>query len=46
MDTYLSDNSQAWLLQADGSYAQIKHKKNQKPIQAQTVLLQELQGQP
>jgi polyphosphate kinase len=46
LDTYLNDNSQAWLLQADGSYAHCKRKRNQESIQAQTVLLQELQNQP
>lgn len=44
LDTYLSDNSQSWLLQPDGSYKQIHRKKNELAIQAQTVLIQELQS--
>jgi polyphosphate kinase len=46
LDTYLSDNSQSWLLQSDGSYRQIQRKRNVALIQAQMVLLQELQNQP
>lgn len=46
LDTYLSDNSQSWLLQANGNYKQVKRKINQESILAQTVLLQELQNQP
>jgi len=46
LDIYLSDNSQSWLLQTDGSYQQIQRKENENLIQAQTVMLQELQGQP
>jgi len=38
---YLTDNSQAWLLQSDGTYKRIKP-GNQKPRSAQQFLLQEL----
>ncbi|MEW6354640.1 MAG: polyphosphate kinase 1 [Pseudomonadota bacterium] len=38
---YLADNTQAWLLQSDGSYKRIKP-GNQKPRSAQQFLLQEL----
>jgi polyphosphate kinase len=44
LDAYLNDNSQSWLLQSDGSYEQIRRKKNEVAIQAQTVLLEELQS--
>ena len=46
LDIYLSDNSQSWLLQADGSYQQIQRKKNAPAIQAQSLMIQELQNQP
>jgi polyphosphate kinase len=36
---YLKDNTQAWLLQNDGSYLQEKPKKGDKPYVAQTELL-------
>jgi polyphosphate kinase len=45
LDVYLSDNSQSWLLQPDGSYHQIRRKKNEPAVQAQTLLLHELQNQ-
>ena len=45
LETYLSDNNQAWLLQADGSYQHLKCADGDKPVQAQSVLLQELQAQ-
>ncbi len=38
---YLSDNTQAWILQHDGSYKRAKP-GNQKPRSAQAMLLQEL----
>jgi polyphosphate kinase len=38
---YLSDNTQAWVLQHDGSYKRVKP-GNQKPRSAQAMLLQEL----
>ncbi|MDQ7091403.1 MAG: polyphosphate kinase 1 [Methylococcales bacterium] len=42
LDCYLKDNSQAWLLQSDGSYQQIKRKASDKVIQAQTILMNEV----
>lgn len=44
LDLYLKDNMQAWALQSDGSYLQIERTENEPPIQAQTLLLQELQA--
>jgi polyphosphate kinase len=38
---YLGDNTQAWVLQHDGSYKRVKP-GNQKPRSAQAMLLQEL----
>jgi len=43
LDLYLKDNMQAWLLQSDGSYLKLKA-RNDEPIAAQTVLLNEMQG--
>jgi polyphosphate kinase len=39
--TYLSDNTQAWILQSDGTYKRVKH-GNQKPRTAQQILLEKL----
>ncbi len=36
---YLDDNSQAWLLQSDGTYQRLTPEKQQKPCSAQLVLL-------
>ena len=44
LDIYLSDNSQSWLLQPDGRYKRAERDENEKPVQAQTVLLRELQN--
>lgn len=46
LEIYLSDNNQSWKLQPDGSYTQIRPIDNEPLIQAQTVLLQEIQAQP
>ncbi len=46
LERYLKDNSQAWLLQSDGSYKRIERKEDEKIVQAQNALLQELQIQP
>ncbi len=46
LDIYMSDNSQSWVLQPDGSYTQLQRENNEASIQAQSVLLQELQIQP
>jgi polyphosphate kinase len=44
LDLYLKDNSQAWLLNSDGSYHQVARAENEESIRAQRVLLQQLQG--
>lgn len=41
LDCYIKDDSQAWILQNDGSYLQMQP-KGDKPFQAQMVLLQEM----
>ncbi len=43
--SYLSDNTQAWLLQSDGSYKRIKPGTS-KPRSAQQLLLEHYCGQP
>ena len=43
LDLYLKDNTQAWLLQPDGCYLQLLNTSNEAPIQAQTLILNELQ---
>jgi polyphosphate kinase len=40
LDLYLHDNSQAWLLQPDGSYQPMRHNEQEPTIQAQSALLQ------
>ncbi len=44
LDLYLKDNTQAWLLQPDGSYLQLLHTSNDEPTQAQSLILAELQA--
>jgi polyphosphate kinase len=44
LDLYLKDNTQAWLLQPDGSYRRAVQAKGKEPVQAQTMLLHELQA--
>ena len=44
LEIYLSDNSQSWLLQSDGSYQLIRRNKTEPVRQAQTLLLHELQN--
>lgn len=39
---YLKDNTQVWLLQADGSYQRVPHTGHEESFQAQTLLLNEL----
>jgi polyphosphate kinase len=46
LEIYLNDNSQAWILRPDGSYTPIRPIGDEPLIQAQSVLLQELQTQP
>ncbi|TAL45663.1 MAG: polyphosphate kinase 1 [Methylovulum sp.] len=42
LSLYLKDNTQAWLLQSDGSYQRVPHAGNEEAVQAQTLLLNEL----
>jgi len=44
LDLYLKDNTQAWLLQSDGSYQRCTQAENESPIRAQQQILQELQA--
>ena len=44
LDLYLKDNTQAWLLQPDGYYLQLLNMSNDGPVQAQSVILNELQA--
>ncbi len=44
LDLYLKDNTQAWLLQPDGSYLQLLNTSNDEPTQAQALILAELQA--
>lgn len=39
LDCYLKDNTQAWLLQSDGSYIQAKPKEDEEPYLVQNELL-------
>ncbi len=43
LDWYLKDNSQAWILQADGSYVRATRAEDEAMIQAQTMLLLDAQ---
>jgi polyphosphate kinase len=40
---YLKDNNQAWLLQPDGSYQQLKRIDAEEPVHAQAMLMHEVQ---
>lgn len=42
LDLYLRDNTQAWLLQPDGSYQRLMQTSDDEPVQAQAMLLNEL----
>jgi polyphosphate kinase len=44
LELYLKDNTQAWLLQPDGSYQQLLNVTNEEPVEAQLVILNELQA--
>jgi polyphosphate kinase len=44
LDWYLQDNSQVWLLQPDGSYQRSQQQTGGATIQAQAMLLKELQA--
>lgn len=41
-EVYLQDNTQAWVLQADGSYQRVKRKKGALKLSAQNVLMDSL----
>ncbi|MDI1231032.1 MAG: polyphosphate kinase 1 [Methylobacter sp.] len=43
MNLYLNDNTQAWILQSDGSYQRLQKADDEEPIQAQAVLMHDLQ---
>ena len=45
LELYLADNTQAWMLQPDGSYRRLKPGRRQQPRSAQTALL-ELRASP
>lgn len=42
LELYLRDNTQAWILQPDGSYQRYTKVENEEPVQAQAILLNEL----
>ncbi|MBH9438124.1 polyphosphate kinase 1 [Pseudomonas aeruginosa] len=42
LETYLTDNTQAWVLQADGSYQRLSPTGNQNPRNTQATLLEKL----
>ncbi|MGZ8135764.1 MAG: polyphosphate kinase 1 [Methylococcaceae bacterium] len=44
LELYLKDNTQVWLLQPDGSYQQAPHIDGGESIEAQALLLKELQA--
>lgn len=44
LDLYLKDTTQSWLLQPDGSYLPYPKTGQEEPIQAQSMLLTELQA--
>ncbi len=43
LDLYLADNSQAWILQSDGSYQHLKQTDAEESIQVQSLLMHEVQ---
>ena len=43
LEWYLNDNTQAWILQADGSYNRVMCAENEAKIQAQSMLLADAQ---
>jgi polyphosphate kinase len=45
LDFYLKDDSQAWILQSDGSYQKVIPADAEKPLQAQTQLMAEYSSQ-
>jgi polyphosphate kinase len=45
LESYLTDNTQAWLLNSDGTYSRLQPTGNQNPRNAQQSLLERL-GSP
>jgi polyphosphate kinase len=43
LESYLKDNTQAWILQSDGSYIQAKPKEDEEPYLVQNELLKNFQ---
>jgi polyphosphate kinase len=43
LNLYLNDNTQAWRLLPDGSYQKLSKVDSDEPVQAQTMLMQDLQ---
>jgi polyphosphate kinase len=44
LELYLTDNTEAWLMQPDGHYRRTDRTEDQEAVQAQVQLLNELQG--
>jgi len=44
LDYYLRDNTQAWILQPDGSYKRASPAEGEEPLSAQQALLAEICG--
>lgn len=42
LDTYLADNSQAWILNADGRYQRVERDPSEMPVSAQSTLLKRM----
>ena len=42
LDIYMQDNTQAWVLQQDGSYVRVNPGSEEEPISAQAWLLSKL----
>ena len=42
LETYLSDNSQAWILNADGRYQRVDRPESEDAISAQQALLEKM----
>lgn len=46
LEAYLADNTQAWVLQTDGSYQRLQPTGNQSPRNAQALMLEKLNSTP
>ncbi|EMR12331.1 polyphosphate kinase [Methylophaga lonarensis MPL] len=42
LETYLADNTQAWILSADGRYQRVARNEGDEPVAAQTLLLEKM----